>query len=217
MSYTTDEIVRTFTGLTEDDISQVDLSYVRDYADREILQQLTIRVYDEELESDLDGSYIDGSNKVFYTKEKPIADTDYDKNIDTGEITVYTWSDSTDESTKQEVTVSSVDARSGKIELSSAPARSIDKVTIDYSYYKGRIPNWDLVSLATAYLAGHLAMIKIKGKVPERVRVGRFATVEELPGGQFYREYIKILNQMRTRIADVRDRTAGYFTTEMST
>jgi len=66
-----------------------------------------------------------GTNKVFYTSNKPIVDADYDDTVDASDITVYV--DGT------EVTVSSVDALTGKITLENAPSNGAT-VTADYSW-----------------------------------------------------------------------------------
>jgi len=87
---------------------------------RVFLGLLPIKVTDETLEG-----VVDGVNKIFYTKNKPIVDFDYDGQvIDDVSVKVN----------NVQASVSSLDVLTGKIELESPPAQE-STITVDYYWH----------------------------------------------------------------------------------
>jgi len=203
MVYATRSGVRLIGGFTPNEISDKDLDYLCDYADKQIVRELTIYHENEDLKENLKGEYIDGKNKVFYTKQAPIADSDFDAIVSTGDVRVFAWTDAQDEATKSQVAVSKVTAYSGRIELVSAPSKDIKKLTCDYRSYLAYFELRDLEFVANL-LAAYLAQMKIVGRLPTRVMLGRDLRVTHKDAGNmFYEQYRKALNELKTRESEL--------------
>jgi len=201
MAYATISDVRLLSGLTVDEISDTDLSSLIDYADRKVLQEITIPRIQEDLKPNLKGEFIDGINKVFYLQHSPIADINRDSSVTVDDIKVYAWTDSQDEGTKSLVTVSSIEPETGRVELASAPSTEIKKLTADYSFYLGNTPDWSLLKAVSSYFTAYLAMVKLKGKTPVKYSLGRLRVTDEVSGGKFLREALRLLHQLRNQMA----------------
>jgi len=150
MPYSTPAGVRTLLDIDSAEASDTALQPFCDYAGKALLSYITIMHRDEQLKGD-----INGINKEYWCEHIPIADSDMDKDVDTADITVYTWTDATDEDTKTQVTVSSINPLTGRIVLASAPSTNVEIVTIDYRSYTVEV-DWDLITLAANQYAAYL-------------------------------------------------------------
>ena len=112
--------VRDIINLSTDDISDAEIDNLINLAQIQIAQELYSYHEDEEVEyiDDEKDNEIDGSNKTFYTRYWPIADSNHDGQVTTADIKVYKFDS---EGNRTEVTVSSVDAERGKFVLAEAP------------------------------------------------------------------------------------------------
>jgi len=182
MGYCTVADVRALTDITSSEIDDFDLESLIDLATKMIIEDLTISVHEEELT----GS-IDGVNTTFSTSHYPIADTNGDKSVTGADLTVYTWTDSSDPSTKSSVPVSAVYPDQGKIVLSSAPPSTVKKITCSYSYTWEEEINWDLIKLACAYLTGFLFYVKKYTAIPLSIARGPIRMKFDVKP---YREYL---------------------------
>lgn len=201
MTYATLDSIRDLTGITADEVSSTILGTIRDRAENKLLKDLTIEVKDEEMDSNLDGDYLNGDNATFYTKNKPIADSNKDKTIDSNDITIYLWTDVEDETTRTEASIDNVRASTGRVVLSSAPSSNNEKITVTYSYYLSEeVPDWNTLELASIYLSGHFAVVKLRGKQPVKYTVGDFKYDDDRPGRVFLLEYKSIINNIKPKM-----------------
>ncbi len=162
MGFTTIENFRHYTGIQEKDLEDNDIMMILDEADKFTVNQIIVKIFDEELEGT-----INGSNMEFTTKFKPIADITRDKTINSEDVTVHGkyYTDDENNEYSHELTVSTVNSRDGIITLSSAPTDDDNSSTgaeiglfCDYAYWKLiEEPDWDRVAQASCYYAGYLA------------------------------------------------------------
>lgn len=155
-TYATLSQLRLVSHFTPADIADSDVNSLIADADRAILRFATIEVYDEKLTGD-----IDGSNKIFTTQHKPIADIDFDKDVDKDDVTVYLVDyDDEENPVSTETEVSTVNARDGIVTLTTAPTTSNAEVGvhIDYRYYKSLV-DFDVLTLAANYYLAHLCEV----------------------------------------------------------
>ena len=160
-TYCTLARMRSITHFKEVEISDSDVNLFIPDADRAILRLATIEVYDEKLKGD-----IDGSNVLFTTEHKLIADIDFDADVDGDDVTVNRVAyDDEENPVSTEVTVSSVNARDGIITLSAAPTTVNAEVGVyaDYRYYKKPV-DYDILKLAANYYLAYLCEMKIRTK-----------------------------------------------------
>lgn len=163
-SYSSLAQFRALAYFTPSDIADSIVTALIPLADRAVLHIATIEVYDEKLTGD-----IDGSNKIFTSQHKPIADIDFDKDIDKDDVTVYLVDyDDEENPISAETEVDTVNARDGIVTLTTAPTTSNAEVGvhIDYRYYKSPV-DFDLLTLAANYYLAYLCEMKIQGKEAE--------------------------------------------------
>jgi hypothetical protein len=167
-TYATLAQLRIITQFTEADISDADVNDLVGKADKAILRLATIEVYAEELEGG-----IDGSNKIFTTAHGKIADTDFDKDVDKDDVTVYLVDyDGEGNEVATEAEVDTVNARDGVITLVTAPTTTNAEagIHIDYRYYKSKV-DYDMLTLAANYYLAHLCEVRkpeIAGETKKR-------------------------------------------------
>ena len=164
-TYATLARLRSIAHFTEAEISDSDVNLFIPDADRGILRMATIEVYDEELDGD-----IDGSNMIFTTEHKPIADIDFDKDIDKDDVVVYLKDyDAEQNPVSAEAEVSDVNSRDGIVTLTTAPTTTNSEigVFIDYRYYKTAV-DYDVLTLAANYYLAHLCEMKVRTSRTER-------------------------------------------------
>lgn len=137
-------------------------------ADEMVVEYTTINVTDEEMYPDTtfplwyngkeDWGKVDGTNKVFFTKNNYLADRDASGTVDTSDVTVNTLDDTT---WSEGVTVSAVDDRLGKITLSTAPAETVDIIQTSYRYWAGgEIPSTRYLEYASNSAIAYLVIQK---------------------------------------------------------
>lgn len=157
--YTTASKVRNAMGLSATgDISDADLLTLIAYCSRLVSRDLTTRHFREKL-----SGTIDGSNAIFSTSEPFIADRDIDAAVTTADVAVYgvVQDDTTLTLTRSALTVSAIDAFTGKVTLSTAPATTNDWLEIDYESY--RCPVYvDMLEHATNLLTAHFVVVRNK-------------------------------------------------------
>jgi len=186
---------RDLLDLSTDDISDEELQDLINKATQIIIEELTIPVRDEEPT----GS-IDGVNCSFSVSHYPIADTDGDKVVSTSDVTLYTWTDENDPSTKTSVSLSTIHPREGIIVTSSPPSSSIEKITVDYSYTWEEALNWELIKLACIFLVGYLFAIKKFTILPLAITRGpiRFRHYTE-PANKYLEKYRQIMSLIKSK------------------
>lgn len=167
MAYTTANKVREqILGVSSSEAPDDVLNPLIDLATKVVIRRLTVRVLNEQPTPG-------NTSREFYLSHPFIADVNGDKIIDANDVKVYVWESFGDESTKEEVTVESLNPLSGRIVLSEDPGDKV--VTVDYSYYLNQI-DWDLMDLATAYYAAKMWIERELMLVPPSFRVGRITT-----------------------------------------
>jgi len=195
MGYATINEVRNLTGLTDTDIDDTDLSDLIDLATKMIVEDMTISVIDEE-----PSGKINGSNTTFTVYHYPIADIDGDGQVTGSDITVYTWTDDDDPSTKSTVSINTVYPRNGIIILQNPPSTSIEKITIDYAYTWEENIDWDLVKIACSWLTAYLFCVKKFTTVPESVVRGpvRFRYYTK-PYNEYLKNYYHVMSLIKSK------------------
>lgn len=196
MSYTTPSEVRLRLGLTEDDAPDSIVNKFIIDAQNTMLKDISAYRMDEELYGN-----IDGNNKVYYTENRFIADTDFDQIIDENDITVNIWTDLTDPGTKSSTTVTSIDSNSGQITLTTAPPSTTAKITCDYRFYFSQI-NWVLLSMMTSYLAGYMWVLRDRLLLPDNVSFGSMKWRISFPQWrELWKEYERLMQRLRGGMA----------------
>ena len=195
MTYTTPSKVRSLLGLDSTQAPDSVLNNFITYADQIVTRMISVLVVDEEM-----SGTIDGSNTEFYVSHYPIADTDYDKTVDTDEVTVYGWTDSSDPNTKTQLTVSQVKADIGLIILETAPTTDYKKITCTYSYYTRKI-DWNLVELASTLYTAYRFIVSEVLLVPESWSLGslkvKLGSRKLYPYHELHREFLNVIDMIR--------------------
>jgi len=161
MAYATLAKFRTISHFSVSEISDADVNSLITEVDRAVMRMATIEVIDERLRGD-----INGSNTLFTTAHKPIADVDFDKSVDGNDVTAYLVDYDDENNPVHTVTaVSAVNARDGIFTLTTAPTTTNAEVGVYgyYRYYPKQI-DYDILSLAACYYLAHLVELKVRGK-----------------------------------------------------
>jgi len=148
------EKFRKLTGITVSEISDEDLQTMIPFADKAVMRLASAEVYDEKLTGN-----IDGSNVIFTTAKKPIADMNLDRQVTSSDVSVFLASnDPKNNRVSAAATVSSVNARDGIITLSSAPntTNAESGVFADYRYYRNAKIDLDIMEEASIYYLAFL-------------------------------------------------------------
>ena len=198
--YCTSEDLRMRLHLNADRADDEECLYWINEAQREMLHDVSLEVIDESAQGD-----IDGSNTTFSVAGYPLADTDFDKSIDVSDISVYGWTDSDDPATKTGLTVSTVYSGYGTIVLSSAPAATYDKITVDYRYYTNSI-NLSLATNAARELAAYKLVLAKFALIPEKLAHGPVRYTWGRPAAKIYREYLRLLTLMLHKSVVIQER-----------
>lgn len=166
-TYATVADFRRLTHFRKDSITDQNLYPLINRANEAVVKLVTGLVYLEKLKGD-----IDGSNKQFKVDKTPIADTNYDENVDGSDVTVYfaTYDPDTNflEYGSQQ-TVSSVQSNDGIIVMDSAPTESSAEAGVYaiYRYYVKTDIDFDQIKLAANYYLAFLVANKLQGNVPD--------------------------------------------------
>ena len=162
MAYATDVQLRAISNFSVAEVTAADVATLIPLADRSVMRMATQEAYHERLDGDRDGS-----NVLFITQHKPIADVSLDKMIDKDDVTVWLVDyDAEMNPTSTETAVTSVNSRDGVITLASAPTVSNAQVGVycDYRYYK-RVMDFNTLGLASSYYLAHLCELKMIGQL----------------------------------------------------
>jgi hypothetical protein len=190
LSWVDVDTVREFTQLETDEIDDSSLQVKIDAAENEVRKEINVFRQNVELTKN-------DNNDLWSVPDAPIADRDFDKEVTSDDVIVYSWSDKTDPSTKQEVTVNNVYPLEGMLDIDPPN----DYVTADYSHYLHKSqPDWDLIEEATAYMAGYLATRQILGKLPPS-KMGAFRVDTDNPGAAFEKDYKRVINRVKVKMA----------------
>jgi len=202
MPYSSPSDVREILGITVAEADDTLLNSLISKADRVIYNIIAIEVKDGivgDSKGAEGGPTIDGTNKKYYTKYYPLADIDFDSDVDPADVTVYLWSDATDETTKSVTTVSSVTARTGLIQLATAPdPTKVEKITIDYSYYLYDI-DFDLLKLASTFYAAYLYIIRELMLMPDDIKWAGISHKYKEKPLQMYKEFSRVMSVIRKK------------------
>ena len=166
------------------DVTDIEIFKLARIASMKINEDIQTHVFREKIEyiDNIKTNKIDGSNKVFYTKNFPVGDMNNDYMVDETDVKVYKQRIVSGEYTETELTVSSVDAENGKITLQDAP-ESDSILYVTYVYTPRHYPVYpahELVRRATAYFTAFLLKTRITGEVT-RYTLDRLTIVK---GGQ---------------------------------
>lgn len=157
--------LRNISPFSTNEISDTDVIALMPVVSRMIQRKITTKY---KLERDLVGP-IDGSNTIFYVKHPPIGDADMDSDVDTDDVQVFyaTLDANNQRNYGSAKSVSSVDARGGRITMTTAPTTTTARDGLYITYYK-TIEDIDYadVRLAANYLLAHYCSLKIKGEAP---------------------------------------------------
>lgn len=148
------EKFRQLVPFKKGDVSDEDLNAMIPFADKAVMRMATTEVYDEKLTG-----AIDGSNTIFTTAFKPIADRGLDRQISAEDVTVLlATKDAENNRISTETTVSSVSSRDGRIILSSAPNTTNAELGVyaDYRYYRNAAIDFDILEAASIYYLAFL-------------------------------------------------------------
>ena len=188
--------VRTFTGLTETDASDLDLDGFLDPATKAVIAQITVSKEWEILSKT-------GIDTIWYTEKYPIADIDGDQTVNASDVTIYQWSDVNDASTKSQISEFTVTASEGKITLTSAP--TYDTITANYRYYPNSV-DVDLLKQLTALYCGYLYTFTKWVWIPDTYQLGPVRARNLVPmWDKIYNEYIRILQLVQRRPYAIRE------------
>jgi hypothetical protein len=165
MAHATVTEVRALTGWDGKTISDTNISNFIPFADRLVSRTFATKVYRERLIGN-----IDGQNTEFKVAHFPIADIDFDSDVDSNDVEVFfaTLSDQGNLLYGSAQNVSAVEDHNGIIRVTTAPT----SITADagvFASYSYTSPHIDYASIATAasYIVAHMASYLIQGEAPD--------------------------------------------------
>lgn len=156
-----------------------------------VLPDVSIQVRDEHL-----SGVIDNANKVFFTGNKMIFDSNFDKSINVYDVSVYGWGDIDDYNTKTSISVASVTSLLGRIQLTSIPSSTYSVLTADYYFSLYEI-DFTQLALAAALRAGIDYFTARYMEIPNNVRIGAQAYRMDDPVSKAERAYNRTLRSIR--------------------
>lgn len=168
MALTDESKLETFMGISFTGTSSptsTEITAIIVLASKRVMRDVTRRVKREKNldflpkwagNKDGDWGQTNGSNKVFFMKNVPLADFDNDGTY-TDDIRVDILDTDTD-GWSENATVSAVDQRRGKVTLTTAPSNN-DDVYMDYYYYPGgEAPDTQMIEIAATAWASYLVL-----------------------------------------------------------
>jgi len=185
--YSNPEEVRKRIGLKSGDVPDDDIIPFLGDAQKEVLDQIAIYQFDEDTTGD-----IDGVNTTFTLKHYPIADSNFDRLVNTADVEVYKWGDKDTIETKETVTVSTLYPDQGIMILSSAPASTYDIVVASYWYYPRHI-KLNRIHKVVALLAGYYYVRSELLLLPRRWAQGAYRFESGTPAEDLLKEYYRAL------------------------
>jgi hypothetical protein len=208
MVWTSTGDVRLLTGLTTSDISDDDLNSLIAASQKEVLLQINTKIIREEVEfiDQTRQNEIDGTNTTYYIKNwegKFISDYNYDLSVDTSDIILVAVDNN--DSTESSVSISSVTYNEGKFVVTTIQDNVDLFVTYAYSYFDPVTPN-PLLKLATEYLAGAYAYMRIDGSQKKQVKFGNVSITNSVGSDSsyffFYNKYMDIIRQLNDNVGN---------------
>lgn len=199
MPLTTSDLVSEYLKGTAFDSSTVPTSSVVgnliDIADAQVIRDITFAVEQEELTGftptwsrhlDEDQGLADGTNDVYWAKQLPIADIvspSIDIAVSTVDVRVDVYDFSTDD-WDENVTISTVDPRRGKITLDTAPGDG-DNIFATYRYYiGGEVPDANLLQHASTNLTATMVWQNPEADVVQLIESWSLSGISISKGGQ---------------------------------
>jgi hypothetical protein len=157
MALTTVAQVRSLAELSEDDISNADLSVLIDEIGPTFWKDVSARI-----EWERPDGQIDDVNLEYRVKHSPICPTQNSTDIVLSDIEVYGIKRNSDTGFDESsvLTVSEIKENDGRLILAIAPQRDdVDEIRVNYAY-RHRWIDWTRVSTAVAYLVASKAFDK---------------------------------------------------------
>lgn len=201
MVWTTANSVKLVTGLTTSDISNVDLGLLIEVAQKEVLLQTNQKVVRERVLylDETRENLIDGSNTTYYVsnwKGTYLSDSNFDLDVDVDDVEVYSVAS---DGTETNLTISSITYDEGKIVVASAPNNVYLYISHSFNYFNPVTPD-PLLKLATEYLAGAYAYMRIDSKNKKTVKFGNTSITNfnqsESTYHFLYNKYLSIIQQL---------------------
>ena len=195
MAYATVSEIRTLSGLSSNTISDADLTSILSFATSQLNRDILTHISEEYVQYiDVEKqNYIDGSNTTFYVQYPYLGDGDDDGDVDGSDL--YVWTIDTT-GTRVEYTVSSVELRTGKFVLSSAPAMD---TRLYVNYYSSPVNLNDphpLVKLAVIQLSSALAYMRQNTGGIKSWRVGKIAATRDSAYDVYFKKYQDTVNKI---------------------
>jgi hypothetical protein len=198
MAFCEPKTIQNLTGIDTDTYEDDEISDFIMFAQREVLsniQQKVLREYVTFIDNTRQNN-INGTNTTFYFKNwkgNYLGDMDYDGDVDTDDIKVYSVDSN---GTETELTVTSVDYENMSFTLSSAPSNVELYVTYCYSPFDLVLPD-PFVSQVTAYLAS--AYVSISDGSDDSFRAGNVSfggNTKGITGNKYYQKYQELMTTL---------------------
>jgi hypothetical protein len=189
--------IRDIISLTTDDITDEKVMALIKKAQIQISQEIYAYHEDERvryINSEKDNT-LDGVNTTFYTRFRPIADRNQDGIADKDDVSFYKFDS---EGTRTEVTISSIDARLGKIILSKAPTTDYT-LKVTYSSIPVNITSDDL-RLACVFLTAALCYTKCEPTILKHLDTLDILRMPD-PYNRFMEMYRNTMRRIKSEIA----------------
>ena len=194
MAWTTPEEVRKELGLKMEDVSDEDLAYYIEKAQRNLLSDIAVYRFEEAMI----GS-IDGVNCTFQTRYSPIADSNFDGVVNPQDIIVAKWGDINNFSTRSTIQVSSIDPVFGIVVLASPPEATVQAVTCTYYYLPNPKITFEHLRRLSSILAAYYYVRSEMLLVPDSWAHGAYRFTKGTPAEELLNEYYRELSKVRGR------------------
>ena len=201
MVWTSTSNVRLLSGLTTTDIGEDDLNCLIQVAQKEVLLGINNKVIREPVKyiDSTRENTIDGSNTTYYIKNWKanfIGDYNYDLSVDTSDLTLVSVDS---DGTEADVAISSVTYDEGKFVVTTAQNNVDMYLTYTFTYFNPVTPD-PLLKLATEYLAGAYAYMRIDSSQKKQVKFGNVSITNGVGKDSaysfFHNKYMDIIRQL---------------------
>lgn len=193
--------VRLLTGLATSDISDDDLDSLIIIAQKEVLLQINNTTIREKIEfiDDTRSNKIDGNNLTYYIKNWKgnfISDSNYDLDVDVNDLSLVSVDS---DGVEANVLIDSLTYNEGKYTV-TIPQSDVDLfLSYSWAYFDPVLPN-PLLKLATEYLAGAYAYMRIDSSQKKQVRFGNVSVTNGVGQDSAYsflhNKYMDIIRQL---------------------
>lgn len=193
MVYITKEDVKAISGYPIEDIPAYSIEQAQQKVNEAIVQEVE-REKVTRIDKFEKTNEIDGENKVFYTKEFPLADKNNDFRVDESDVDAYYLKGDD----KVEVGVESIDVDKGKVVLEEAPPKG-STLYFSYAHTNINLNTNKLVRDAAANYAAHLVFVREYGGLPRQMGLGPVYLITSADGVsgylRIYNEIIRMINK----------------------